>query len=174
VSENGIEIILVEDNPSDAELIVRTLRKHNLANNIVLVKDGAEALDLLFARNKHAGRDITAPKVLLLDIKLPKVDGIEVLREIKSDDRTKSIPVVMLTSSNQEQDIKAAYDLGANSFVTKPIRFDEFAKVVADLGVYWMMLNVPRRSSCEFRVTSCESYERAGQHSDIGGQPRRC
>ncbi len=138
-----IEIILVEDNPADAELIMRTLRKHNLANHVRLAKDGAEALQMIFGNGGCGIKPDEAPKVVLLDIKLPKVDGLEVLRRLKSDECTKDIPVVMLTSSNQEQDIKAAYELGANSFVTKPIRFDEFAKVVADLGVYWLMLNVP-------------------------------
>ena len=139
-----IEIILVEDNASDAELITRTLRKSNLANHIVLVKDGAEALDLLFGENGRAAKAADGiPRVVLLDIKLPKVDGIEVLRRMKSDERTREIPVVMLTSSNEDQDIRAAYALGVNSYVTKPIRFAEFAKVVSELGVYWMMLNVP-------------------------------
>ena len=134
-----VEIVLVEDNPSDAELITRSLKKHNLANKITLLKDGAEALDFLFSGSRQA----VAPKVVLLDIKLPKVDGLEVLRRMKSEPSTKDIPVVILTSSNQERDIEAAYKLGVNSFVTKPIRFNEFAKVVADLGIYWLMLNVP-------------------------------
>jgi len=138
-----IEVVLVEDNPNDAELIIRALRKHKLANNIIRVEDGAEALELLFHEGKHTDGLSDAPRVVLLDIKLPKVDGIEVLRRMKSDPRTKDIPVVVLTSSNQEQDIKAAYELGVNSFVTKPIKFDEFARVVAELGVYWLMLNVP-------------------------------
>ncbi|MGA2480591.1 MAG: response regulator [Spirochaetia bacterium] len=142
---NGeVEIVLVEDNPNDAELITRSLKKHNLANKIVLLKDGAEALDFLFAKHgdgtKGANRN---PRVMLLDIKLPKVDGIEVLRRMKSDERTKDIPVVILTSSNEERDIKETYALGVNSFVTKPIKFDEFAKVVAELGIYWLMVNVP-------------------------------
>jgi CheY-like chemotaxis protein len=143
MSPGEIEIILVEDDQNDAELIMRTLRKHNLANHVTLAKDGVEALELIFGNGGFANMSDECPKVVLLDIKLPKVDGIEVLRRLKSDERTKDIPVVMLTSSNQEQDIKIAYDLGANSFVTKPIRFEEFAKVVADLGVYWLMLNVP-------------------------------
>lgn len=133
-----VEILLVEDNESDAELITRVLRKHHLANNIVLLKDGVEALEFLSGENTKK-----APHVVLLDIKLPKLDGIEVLRRMKSDSRTKDIPVVILTSSNQDRDIQAAYELGVNSYVTKPIRFDEFAKVISELGLYWMMLNVP-------------------------------
>jgi CheY-like chemotaxis protein len=142
---NGeVEIILVEDNPSDAELIMRVLKKNRLANHIILMKDGAEALEFFFGKTAYADSHVNScPKVVLLDIKLPKVDGIEILRRLKSDDRTKDMPVVMLTSSNQERDIQAAYDLGANSFVTKPIKFEEFVKSVTDLGVYWLMLNVP-------------------------------
>jgi CheY-like chemotaxis protein len=142
---NGeVEIVLVEDDPNDAELITRSLRKHNLANKIVLLKDGAEALDFFLGPGRSAGKSAKGgPKVILLDIKLPKVDGIEVLRRLRADERTKEIPVVILTSSNQERDVAAAYKLGINSFVTKPIKFDEFAKVVAELGMYWLMLNVP-------------------------------
>jgi CheY-like chemotaxis protein len=142
---NEVEIVLVEDNPNDAELIMRCLKKRNLANRIVLLKDGAQALEFLFGPDSSAAKESTdlAPRVVLLDLKLPKVDGIEVLRRMKSDTRTKGIPVVILTSSNQERDIVAAYKLGVNSFVTKPINFDEFAKVVAELGIYWLMLNVP-------------------------------
>jgi len=139
VRKDEVEIVLVEDNPSDAELITRSLKKHHLANKITLLKDGAEALDFLFSGSRKA----VTPKVVLLDIKLPKVDGLEVLRRMKSEPDTKDIPVVILTSSNQERDIEEAYKLGVNSFVTKPIRFNEFAKVVADLGLYWLMLNVP-------------------------------
>jgi CheY-like chemotaxis protein len=139
---NGeVEIVLVEDDPNDAELITRALKKHNLANKIVLLRDGAEALDFFLGSARKPGR--CAAKVILLDIKLPKVDGMEVLRRLRADERTKEIPVVILTSSNQERDVAAAYKLGINSFVTKPIKFDEFAKVVAELGMYWLMLNVP-------------------------------
>ena len=142
---NGeVEIVLVEDDPNDAELITRSLRKHNLANKIVLLRDGAEAVDFFLGPGCSAGKSAKRePKVILLDIKLPKVDGIEVLRRLRADERTKEIPVVILTSSNQERDIATAYKLGINSFVTKPIKFDEFAKVVAELGMYWLMLNVP-------------------------------
>lgn len=136
------DIIIVEDDPNDAELITRALRKHNLANKLVLLKDGAEALDFLLEQGSPAERYGDGnPKVILLDLKLPKVNGIEVLRKIKSDERTKKIPVVILTSSREDRDLKDAYDLGVNSYVTKPIKFDEFAKVVADLGMYWLLLN---------------------------------
>lgn len=136
------EIVIVEDDPNDAELITRALRKHNLANRLVLLKDGAEALDFLLGEGSYAGRlDDGHPKVILLDLKLPKVNGIEVLRKIKADERTRKIPVVILTSSREDRDLKDAYDLGVNSYVTKPIKFDEFAKVVVDLGMYWMLLN---------------------------------
>lgn len=136
------EIIIVEDDPNDAELITRALRKHNLANKLILLKDGAEALDFLFGKGSFADKcDDGYPKVILLDLKLPKVNGIEVLSKIKSDERTKKIPVVILTSSREDRDLKDAYDLGVNSYVTKPIKFDEFAKVVSDLGMYWLLLN---------------------------------
>jgi len=143
MSNGEVEIVLIEDNPNDAELITRSLKKHHLANKLVILKDGAEALEFLFAEGAAARKDHGDPRVVLLDIKLPKVDGIEVLRRMKSDERTKEIPVVILTSSNEERDIREAYHLGVNSFVTKPIKFDEFAKVVAELGLYWLMVNVP-------------------------------
>jgi two-component system response regulator len=136
------EILIVEDDPNDAELIMRVLRKHNLANKFTLLKDGAEALDFIFGQGSFSGKiDNGSPKVILLDLKLPKVNGIEVLRKLKSDDRTKKIPVVVLTSSREDRDLKDAYNLGVNSYVTKPIKFDEFAKVVANLGMYWLLLN---------------------------------
>jgi len=139
-----VEIVLVEDDPNDAELIMRVFRKHNLANAMVHVKDGAEALDFLLAPDGDGqGAARVAPKVVLLDLKLPKVNGIEVLRRIKSDERTKTIPVVVLTSSREERDLQDAYALGVNSFVTKPIRFEDFAKVVSELGLYWLMVNRP-------------------------------
>ena len=136
-----LEIVLVEDNPNDAELILRVLKKHNLANNLVLLKDGAEAIDFLSSQGDNVANN--NPRVVLLDLKLPKLNGIEVLRKLKSDERTKNIPVVILTSSREERDLKDAYELGVNSYVTKPIKFDEFAKVVAELGIYWLMLNKP-------------------------------
>ncbi len=140
MTDSVIEIVLVEDNPNDAELIMRVFKKHNITNKFILFKDGAEAIDYLFAEN-HA--DALRPKAILLDLKLPKLNGIEVLRRLKSDERTRNIPVVVLTSSREERDLKDAYELGVNSYVTKPIKFDEFAKAVAELGLYWMVLNKP-------------------------------
>jgi len=140
----GVEIILIEDDPNDAELIIRVLKKHNLANKIVHLKDGAEALDYLLMQGVWAKKTVTpAPRVILLDLKLPKVNGIEVLQKIKNDERTRNIPVVVLTSSREERDVKDAYSYGVNSYVTKPISFDVFSKVVAELGMYWLMLNKP-------------------------------
>ena len=136
------EILLIEDNPFEAELAIRSLKKYNLANHLVHIDDGAEALDFIFSRGKYKTQSLEAnPKLILLDIKLPKVDGIEVLRQIKANESTKLIPVVMLTSSKENIDIKTCYDLGANSYIVKPVNFDSFAKAVADLGLYWMVLN---------------------------------
>ena len=137
-----IDVLLVEDNPHEAQLTIRSLKKHNLANNLQHVEDGAEALDFIFGREKYAGRKVGAGlKVILLDLKLPKIDGLEVLKQIKADDRTKAIPVVVLTSSKEEQDIVATYKLGVNSYIVKPVQFESFAKAVADLGMYWMFHN---------------------------------
>jgi two-component system response regulator len=142
MSNRDIEILLVEDNPHEAQLTIRSLKKHNLANNLYHVEDGADALDFIFARDKFADRkDASALKVILLDLKLPKVDGLEVLKQIKNNDETKSIPVVILTSSKEEQDVITSYKLGVNSYIVKPVNFESFAKVVADLGMYWMFLN---------------------------------
>ena len=141
---NEVEILLVEDNPSDAELITRALRKVNLANHLIHVKDGEEALDFIFATGTFAGREKQyVPKVILLDIKMPKVDGIEVLRQIKANSETKRIPVVIMTSSKEEQDIIRSYELGVNSFVVKPVEFNDFAKAVSELGLYWVLINQP-------------------------------
>jgi CheY-like chemotaxis protein len=137
-----VEILLVEDNPTDAELAIRTLKKNNLANNLVWVKDGAEALDFLFARGEYAARNGCAPpRVVLLDLRLPKVDGLEVLRAVKNDPRTKEIPIVVLTSSKEDRDITESYQLGVNSYISKPVEFEAFAKTVTELGMYWLLVN---------------------------------
>jgi two-component system response regulator len=138
-----VDILLVEDNLNDAELAIRELNKHHMANNLVHVKDGEEALDFLFATGKFAGiRDVSyPPKVVLLDIQMPKVSGIEVLQKIKSDMRTKSTPVVILTSSKEDPDIQKCYDLGANSYIVKPVNFEGFAEAIRNLGFYWLLLN---------------------------------
>lgn len=139
-----VEILLVEDNPTDAELCIRALKKHNLANHLEWVKDGAEALDFLFARGAYAGSNAKGtPKVILLDLRLPKVDGLEVLRTVKTDERTRQIPVVVLTSSREDRDVIESYKLGVNSFVSKPVEFEAFVKAVSDLGLYWLLINHP-------------------------------
>ncbi len=139
-----VEILLVEDNPYEAELAIRSLRKYNFTNNLHHIDDGAEALDFIFERGKYTPTSTRAqPKLILLDIKLPKVDGIEILRQLKANDKTKTIPVVILTSSKENQDIKICYELGANSYIVKPVGFDSFSKAVAELGMYWMLLNNP-------------------------------
>ncbi len=139
-----IEILLVEDNPADAELTLRALNKVHIANKVFLVNDGDEALDFLFTRGKYSGREhVQNPKVILLDLKLPKVSGLEVLRLIKSNDKLKNIPVVVLTSSKEDPDIKQSYALGANSYVVKPVGFENFLKAVSELGLYWLLLNQP-------------------------------
>lgn len=137
-----IDILLVEDNPQDAELTIRALKGRNLANRLLVVEDGAEALDFVFCRGQYADRQMThPPKVILLDLRLPKLNGLEVLREIKADKRTRSIPVVMVTSSREDPDIKAAYELGANSYVVKPVEFDAFMDAMSNLGLYWLLVN---------------------------------
>ncbi len=137
-----VEILLVEDNPNDVKLTLRALKKHNLANKVHVVIDGAEALDYIFTQNQYADRRIEdIPKVILLDLKLPKVSGLEVLEKIKTDERTKSIPVVVLTSSREEIDLIKSYELGANSYIVKPVQFDKFMSSIADLGLYWLLLN---------------------------------
>ena len=137
-----VDILLVEDNPNDVELTLRALRKQNVADRVFVVKDGAEALDFLFAGGSYQARKVeNRPKVVLLDLKLPKVDGIEVLRRIKGDTRTKHIPVVMLTSSQEERDVVESYKLGANSYIVKPVDFNNFVHAVSELGVYWNGLN---------------------------------
>ena len=137
-----VEILLVEDNPNDVELTMRALGKQNLANKVFVVKDGAEALDFMFGTGAYESRKILKlPKVILLDLKLPKVDGIEVLRRMKADERTKRIPVVMLTSSQEERDVMDTYNLGVNSYIVKPVDFSNFVHAVSELGIYWGILN---------------------------------
>jgi len=142
-----VKILIVEDNPTDAELCLRSLRKHNIANDIVWLRDGAEALDYLFCKGSYEGRaaDFT-PTVILLDLRLPKVAGKEVLNQLKADDKLRSIPVVVLTSSAEDRDIAQCYQAGANSFVVKPVEFDNFAETVAKLGYYWSLINTPPAS----------------------------
>lgn len=135
-------ILLVEDNPDDEALAIRALKKSNLANEIAVARDGVEALDFLFCKGSHADRDPhDAPVVVLLDLKLPKVDGLEVLKKVKTDERTRRLPVVIMTSSSEEQDIVNSYDLGANSYIRKPVDFNQFTEAVAQLGLYWLVLN---------------------------------
>ena len=137
-----VQILLVEDSPRDAEMTLRTLRKRNLANHVVHVKDGEEALDWLYGRGTHADRDATQQaKVVLLDLKLPKVDGLEVLRAIRADPRTQLQPVVVMTSSQEQRDLIESYKLGVNSYVVKPVDFDAFSAAVAELGHYWLLVN---------------------------------
>jgi len=142
MNENKVEILLVEDNLHDAEMTIRSLKKVNLANRLFHVKDGAEALDFIFARGAFSDRHMeNRPKVILLDIKMPKVDGIEVLRQIKANEKTKMIPVVIMTSSKEEQDVITSYNLGVNSYIVKPVDFEGFAKAVSELGLYWLITN---------------------------------
>lgn len=137
-----VEILLVEDSASDAEMTIFALRKNNLANKLLHVKNGAAALDFIFAEGEYADRQIEdKPKVILLDLKMPKVSGIEVLQRIRADERTKTIPVVVLTSSKEDPDIKICYELGVNSYVVKPVEFDDFQKAISELGLYWMIVN---------------------------------
>jgi len=137
-----VEILLVEDNPDDAELTLRTLKKHNLGNHVEWVKDGAEALEFMFREGAYANRDPNHTlKLVLLDLKMPKVDGIEVLRQLKSDERTKMTPVVIMTSSSEERDVVESYRLGVNSYIVKPVQFESFLDTVAQLGLYWVLAN---------------------------------
>lgn len=142
--DDSVEVLLVEDNPRDAELTLRALKRHNLANRLFHVQDGAEALDFLLGRGKYAGRSTnTSPKVVLLDLKLPKVNGLEVLRCIKSDPILQTIPVVIVTSSTEDPDMRTAYELGANGYVIKPVGFETFMEALSKLGVYWLLTNHP-------------------------------
>ena len=145
--ENHVEILLVEDNPNDVELTLHAFQKSNLANPIKVLRDGAEALEYLFGTGAYAGRDLNhQPRVILLDLKLPKVDGLEVLRRVKADARTRLIPVVVLTSSREERDIVESYRLGVNSYIVKPVDFEQFTESVRALGFYWLLLNQPPKT----------------------------
>jgi len=151
MSTNEIEILLVEDNPADLDLALYALRHNNLVNQIQVARDGEEALDFLFGRGRYSNRAFDHfPKLVLLDLKLPKVDGMEVLRQLKSDGQTKTIPVVTLTSSKEEKDLVQSYQLGVNSFIQKPVDFDQFRQIIKELQLYWLVVNQPppaRRSS---------------------------
>jgi CheY-like chemotaxis protein len=141
---NMVEVLLVEDNPEDLELALRSLRKAKVANHIQVARDGVEALDFIFCEGPYSARKITdAPRVVLLDLKLPKIDGLEVLRRVKSDPRTKVIPVVVLTSSKEQSDIIESYGLGVNSYIVKPVDFEKFSEAVSHLGLYWLLFNEP-------------------------------
>ena len=141
-----VEILLAEDNPADAEMTLRALRRNNLANKVHWVKDGEQALDFMFRTGTYSGRDpASTPKLVMLDIKMPKVDGIEVLRRLKANDETRPVPVVVMTSSNEERDVVESYRLGVNSYIVKPVQFDSFLETVAKIGLYWVITNrVPR------------------------------
>jgi two-component system, response regulator len=141
---DNYEIILVEDNPSDAELTIRALRRSNIVNPLLHLQNGEEALEYFFAKGKYAHRNMQQlPKVVLLDLKMPKVDGLEVLQNLKSDERTRIIPVILLTSSKEDKDIIESYKLGVNSYIVKPVEFENFTKAVADIGLYWLLMNQP-------------------------------
>jgi CheY-like chemotaxis protein len=143
-TEPPAQILLVEDNPDDELLTLRALKRNHILNEIVVVRDGAEALDYLFGDGEYAPKDVGAvPQVILLDLKLPKVDGLEVLRRIRTDERTKILPVVVLTSSDEAQDIVDSYDLGANSYIRKPVDFARFVEAIGQIGLYWLVLNQP-------------------------------
>ncbi|HYG18661.1 MAG TPA: response regulator [Ohtaekwangia sp.] len=141
-SMHDVDVLLVEDNPDDAVLVIRELKKNHLGNKVIHLPDGAEALDFIFSRGKYSDRKIEdRPKLILLDLKMPKVDGLQVLRAIRADERTKYIPVVLMTSSREERDIVESYSLGVNAYVVKPVNFDAFSKAVSDLGMFWILVN---------------------------------
>ena len=142
MENSQVEILLVEDDMDDAEMTIHAMRKNNLANKLIHMVDGEEALDFLFGTGKFIGRDVNLkPRLILLDLKMPKVDGMEVLEKVKSNDATKKIPVVILTSSKEDPDVSRCYELGANGYIVKPVEFDSFIKAVSELGMYWMLLN---------------------------------
>jgi two-component system response regulator len=144
MGSNEVEILLVEDNPNDAELAIRALKANNLANKLIWVKDGVEALDFIFAQGQYADRSVEdTPNIVLLDLKLPRVNGLEVLGKIKSDKRTRTVPIVILTSSLEERDIVTSYHLGVNSYILKPVDFNKFVDAIKEVGLYWMLLNKP-------------------------------
>lgn len=143
MTENKVEILLVEDNPNDVELTLHAFKSNNVSNLIYVVRDGAEALEFIFCEGEYADRSFeNSPKLILLDLKLPKVNGLEVLERIRNDERTKTIPVVILTSSDEEKDVVQSYKLGVNSYIRKPVDFEKFSKVVKKLGYYWLLLNI--------------------------------
>lgn len=141
IEESYVEVLFVEDSPEDADLTIRSLKKYNITNNIKLLEDGQEALDYLFGEGRYAGNHSALPKVILLDLKLPKISGLEVLERMKADERLRQIPVVVLTSSNENKDIKKAYELGVNSYIVKPVNFQNFAEALRQVGLYWLILN---------------------------------
>jgi len=143
-THNFVDILFVEDSPIDAELTLFALKEENLANNIVWLKDGAQALDFIFAEGEFSSRNMdNQPKLILLDLKMPKVGGVEVVKRIRSDERTKSIPIVIMTSSKEEKDVVDTYKLGVNSYIVKPVDFDKFSKSVKEIGFYWLLMNTP-------------------------------
>jgi CheY-like chemotaxis protein len=141
MTNEGLEVLLVEDDPDDLELTLHALREARITNPIQIARDGEEALDYIFSRGAFAGREITRPRVILLDLKLPKVDGLQVLRQIKADQRTKGVPIVILTSSSEERDLIEGYRLGANSYIQKPVDFAQFQQTIRELGYYWLVVN---------------------------------
>ena len=144
MSGQAVEILLVEDNPNDVELTLRSFKKNNIVNHVHVVRDGAEAIDYLFRQGAYAGRDASRqPAVTLLDLKLPKVEGLEVLKRLRADERTRLLPVVILTSSKEEQDLVTGYQLGANSYIRKPVDFTQFMEAIRQVGLYWLMMNEP-------------------------------
>jgi CheY-like chemotaxis protein len=144
MNSDAVEILLVEDNPSDLEVALRALKEHNLCNKVQIARDGEEALDFIFCQGPYAGRRLDElPRVILLDLKLPLIDGMEVLRQIRGDARTRNVPVVVLTSSTEERDVVESYALGVNSYIAKPVDFDQFSNAMQTIGMYWLMLNRP-------------------------------